>query len=161
RIGVQAAEALAFAHREGVIHRDVKPSNLLLDADARVWVADFGLAKTDAEGLTQTGDIVGTVRYMAPERFRGQADARSDVYALGLTLYERLTLRPAFAAADRLTLIDQIARLEPARPRAHDPRIPRDLETIVMKAIDKDPSGRYPSAEDLAADLRHFLADEP
>src|SRR5262249_43055492 len=137
RIGVQVAEALAFAHREGVIHRDVKPSNLLLDADVRVWVTDFGLAKTDAEGLTQTGDIVGTVRYMAPERCRGQADARSDVYALGLTLYELLTLRPAFAAADRLTLIDQIARLEPARPRTRDPRIPRDLETIVMKAIDK------------------------
>src|SRR5262249_46032852 len=101
RIGLQVAEALEYANRQGVLHRDVKPSNLLLDPQGNVWVADFGLAKAaDTEDLTHSGDIVGTVRYMAPERFQGKCDARSDVYALGLTLYELLALRPAFAAAD-------------------------------------------------------------
>ena len=98
---------------------------------------------------------------MAPERFRGEGDARADVYALGLTLYELLTLRPAFDSPDRLQLIEQIKAEEPARPRSLDPRIPRDLETIVLKAIDKDPRRRYPSADALAEDLRRFLADEP
>src|SRR5205823_12129505 len=124
-----ASEALAYAHARGVIHRDIKPSNLLLDTAGIVWVSDFGLAKTQDHALTETGDVVGTVRYMAPERFRGECDARSDVYSLGVTLYELLTLRTAFAATDRLTLIDQIAHLDPPRPRARDPRIPRDLET--------------------------------
>src|SRR5262249_46115496 len=88
-IGLQVAEALAYAHNQGILHRDIKPSNLLLDRDGNVWVADFGLAKaTGGEDLTYTGDIVGTVRYMAPERFRGEEDARADLYALGLTLYE-------------------------------------------------------------------------
>src|SRR5207248_2626206 len=143
RLGVQAAEALEYAHSQGVLHRDVKPSNLLLDSHGILWITDFGLAKASGSvDLTHTGDIVGTVRYMAPERFQGRCDARSDVYALGLTLYELLTLRPAFDAADRLTLIDQIAHRQPPRPRARDSRIPRDLETIVMKAIDKDPARR-------------------
>jgi eukaryotic-like serine/threonine-protein kinase len=101
QVGVQVAEALAYAHREGVVHRDIKPSNLLLDADGRVWVADFGLAKTDGDALTHTGDVVGTLRYMAPERFRGWSDPRSDVYSLGLTLHEMLLLRPAFESDDR------------------------------------------------------------
>ena len=108
RIGQQVAEALAYAHARGVVHRDIKPSNLLLDAAGVVWVTDFGLAKADEEGLTHTGDILGTLRYMAPERFRGAGDARADVYALGLTLYELLALRPAFEAADRLKLIEQV-----------------------------------------------------
>jgi WD40 repeat protein/serine/threonine protein kinase/tetratricopeptide (TPR) repeat protein len=161
RIGQQAAEALAYAHARGVIHRDVKPSNLILDNAGVVWVTDFGLAKTGADHLTETGDIVGTLRYMGPERFEGLCDARTDVYALGLSLYELLVLRPAFAANDRLQLIDQIKICEPSRPRALDPAIPRDLETIVLKAIDKDPRRRYASADDLAEDLRRFLADEP
>jgi serine/threonine protein kinase/WD40 repeat protein len=161
RIGQQVAEALAYAHARGVVHRDIKPSNLLLDTAGVVWVTDFGLAKTDDAGLTQTGDLVGTLRYMAPERFQGACDAGADVYALGLTLYELLVLRPAFTAADRLRLMERIARQEPPRPRALDPRIPRDLETVVLKAMDKDPRRRYPSAEALADDLRHFLADEP
>src|SRR5262249_1872418 len=96
RVGIQVAEALDYAHREGVIHRDIKPSNLLLDPDGRVWVTDFGLAKMDGAALTHTGDVVGTIRYMAPERFHGWSDPRSDVYSLGLTLYEMLALRPAF-----------------------------------------------------------------
>ena len=97
RIGVQVAEALEYANRQGVLHRDIKPSNLLLDGGGTVWVTDFGLAKTiGVDDLTATGDIVGTVRYMAPERFQGQCDARSDIYSLGLSLYELAAQRPAF-----------------------------------------------------------------
>jgi WD40 repeat protein/serine/threonine protein kinase len=162
RLGVQAAEALAHAHQQGILHRDVKPANLLLDTQGMVWVTDFGLAKADdSDGLTRDGDIVGTVRYMAPERFRGAADPRSDVYGLGLTLYEMLTLRPAFDDADRPRLMEAIASKHPPAPRAIDPRIPRDLETIVLKAIAKEPSQRYSTASALAEDLRRFLADRP
>ncbi len=161
RIGQQVASALAYSHARGVIHRDIKPSNLLLDDSGVVWVTDFGLAKTDDEGLTHPGDILGTIRYMAPERFRGEADARADIYALGLTLYEMLALQPAFAGDDRLQVMEQIRNLDPPRPRRLDARIPRDLETVVLKAIDKDPAARYQTAEALAEDLRRFLADEP
>jgi WD40 repeat protein/serine/threonine protein kinase len=161
RLGLQAAEALAYAHARGIIHRDIKPANLLLDSTGVLWVSDFGLVKTQDPALTDTGDLVGTLRYMAPERFRGECDARADVYALGLTMYELLVLRPAFAGQDRMHLVDQIGHQEPARLRVLDPRIPRDLETIVMKAIEKEPRRRYASTEDLADDLRHFLADEP
>jgi hypothetical protein len=161
RLGLQAAEALAYAHARGIVHRDIKPANLLLDSTGVLWVSDFGLVKTQDPALTDTGDLVGTLRYMAPERFRGECDARADVYALGLTLYELLVLRPAFDSQDRLHLMDQISRQEPARPRVLDSRIPRDLETILMKAIEKDPRRRYPSAEALAGDLRRCLADEP
>src|SRR5262249_35605762 len=145
-IGRQAAQALAYAHARGVVHRDIKPSNLLLDAEGVVWVADVGLAKADDDGLTATGDIIGTLRYMAPERFRGEGDGRADVYALGLTLYELLTLRPAFDSPDRLRLVERIKAEEPTRPRALDPRILRDLETIVFKASDEDPRRRYATA---------------
>jgi WD40 repeat protein/serine/threonine protein kinase/tetratricopeptide (TPR) repeat protein len=161
RLGQQAALALAHAHARGIIHRDVKPSNLLLDESGILWVADFGLAKTDDDNLTRTGDLPGTLRYMAPERFAGRCDARADVYALGLTLYELLVLVPAFTALDRLQLLEQIRHREPPRPRALDPRVPRDLETVVLKASDKDPRRRYQSADELAEDLRRFLADEP
>jgi WD40 repeat protein/serine/threonine protein kinase len=161
RLGVQAADALAHAHARGVIHRDVKPSNLLLDGSGVVWLTDFGLAKTEEDAFTRTGDVVGTLRYMAPERFDGVADIRSEVYSLGLTLYELLTLEPAFDSSDRLRLIDSIRSAEPPPPRAADPQVPRDLETVVLKAIDKDPRKRYRSAEDLAADLRRFLEGEP
>jgi WD40 repeat protein/serine/threonine protein kinase len=161
RLGLQAAEALAYAHARGIVHRDIKPANLLLDTTGVLWVSDFGLVKTQDPALTDTGDLVGTLRYMAPERFRGECDARADVYALGLTLYELLVLRPAFDGQDRMHLIDQIGHQEPARPRVLDPRIPCDLETILMKAIEKEPQRRYPSAEALAGDLRRFLADEP
>ena len=161
QIGRQVAGGLAYAHARGIVHRDIKPSNLLLDTEGVVWITDFGLAKGDDEGLTHTGDILGTLRYMAPERFRGEGDARADVYALGLTLYELLTLRPGFDSSDRLKLIEQIKTEEPQRPRSIDARIPRDLETIVLKAIEKDPKARYQSAEAMGEDLRRFLADEP
>ena len=161
QIGRQAAQGLAYAHASGLVHRDIKPSNLLLDHAGVVWIADFGLAKGEDDGLTQSGDILGTLRYMAPERFRGQGDARVDIYALGLTLYELLTLRPGFESADRLKLIEQISTEEPRKPRSVDARIPLDLETIVLKAIEKDPKARYQSAEAMAEDLRRFLADEP
>ncbi len=161
-VGVQVADALQHAHALGVLHRDIKPSNLLLDTAGVVWVADFGLAKaTDQQDLTHTGDILGTLRYMAPERFRGEGDGRADVYALGMTLYELLALRPAFDSPDRLELIEQIKAEDPPRPRALDGHIPRDLETIVLKALAKDPKARYQSAEALAEDLRRYLADEP
>jgi eukaryotic-like serine/threonine-protein kinase len=161
QIGRQVAGGLAYAHARGIVHRDIKPSNLLLDTDGVVWIADFGLAKGEDEGLTQSGDILGTLRYMSPERFRGDGDARADVYALGLTLYELLALRPGFDSSDRLKLIEQIKTEEPQKPRSIDARIPRDLETIVLKAIEKDPKARYQTAEAMGEDLRRFLADEP
>ena len=161
RIGRQVAEALAYAHKQGILHRDIKPANLLLDALGNVWVTDFGLAKAfeGEDGLTQTGDIVGTVRFMAPERFDGRSEPRSDVYALGVTLYELLTLRTLFAESNRTKLIERILHDEPVRPRQIDRRIPRDLETIIQKAMAKEPEARYASAAALAEDLRRFLGD--
>jgi WD40 repeat protein/serine/threonine protein kinase/tetratricopeptide (TPR) repeat protein len=160
RTGAQVADALAHAHGQGVLHRDIKPANLLLDLRGTVWVTDFGLAKAnDADDLTHAGDIVGTLRYMAPERFDGPGDARADVYALGLTLYELLTLRPAFRADNRAKLVEQVLAAAPATPRSIDPRIPRDLETIVLKAIARDPALRYRTAAELGADLRRFTED--
>jgi WD40 repeat protein/tetratricopeptide (TPR) repeat protein len=162
RIGVQVAEALEYANRQGVLHRDIKPSNLLLDGRGNVWVADFGLAKTsDADELTHTGDILGTIRYMAPERFEGRCDARSDVYSLGLTLYELLALRPAFEAGDRHALIERVLHEEPERLKRRVPGVPRDLETIIAKATAREPAGRYATAATLAEDLKRFVEDRP
>ncbi len=162
RVGVQVAEALAYSHQQGVLHRDIKPANLLLDTQGTVWVSDFGLVKElGSEELTTQGDFVGTLRYMAPERFEGRSDPRSDVYGLGLTLYEMLALQPAFAASDRARLVERVRQEEPPRPRKLDPHIPRDLETIVLKAIAKEPGRRYATATAMAEDLRRFLADRP
>jgi len=162
RIGIQVAEALAHAHGQGTLHRDIKPSNLLLDAQGTVWVTDFGLAQVSEGGsLTGTGEVVGTLRYIPPERFTGRSDARGDVYSLGLTLYELLTLRPAFGGDERHRLLERILHEEPPRPRQLDPVIPRDLETIVLKAIAKEPAHRYQTAAELADDLRRFLEDRP
>jgi WD40 repeat protein/serine/threonine protein kinase len=162
RLGAQAAEALAYAHSQGVLHRDIKPSNLLVDGQGTLWVADFGLAKTgDSATLTERSEVVGTLRYLAPERFRGQCDARSDVYTLGVTLYEMLTLRPAFEGDERVELIERIMREAPPRPRLVLPSIPLDLETIVLKAMAKEPAERYASAAELAGDLRCYLEDRP
>jgi serine/threonine protein kinase/tetratricopeptide (TPR) repeat protein len=162
RIGAQVGEALHHAHEQGVLHRDIKPSNLLLDTRGTVWVTDFGLAKADDQrDLTQTGDVLGTLRYMAPEMFSGQADRRCDVYSLGLTLYELLALRPAFDEGDRGRLIRLVLHEAPLRLRTLDPSIPRDVETIIHKAIDREPAHRYATAQELADDLNRFLSDEP
>ena len=161
-IGEQAAAALQYAHDHGTLHRDIKPGNLLYDRQGVLWVADFGLAKAiEGDDLTQTGNLVGTLRYMAPEQFKGQADARSDIFALGLTLYELLTRRPAWEETDRTQLISQALTRDLTRPRKIKPEIPLDLETIVMKATAREPSHRYQSAGEFAADLARYRADRP
>jgi serine/threonine protein kinase len=165
RLVLQAAEALHHAHQLGVIHRDVKPSNLLLDRDGRLWVTDFGLARmqTDA-GVTISGDIVGTVRYMSPEQAAGTpalVDARTDVYSLGATLYELLTLQPAHRGESRAEILRNIESVEPASPRSLNPSTPFDLETITLRALAKARDERYSTAQELADDLRRFLNGEP
>ncbi len=165
RLAIQAAEGLDHAHGVGILHRDIKPSNLLVDTRGSLWITDFGLARfQDDTGPTITGDLVGTLRYMAPELAMGRRmsfDPRSDIYALGATLYELLTLRPVFSGSDRRELLRQITQDEPVSPRRIDRAIPRDLETIVMKAMAKEPERRYASARDLADDLDRFLTDQP
>ncbi|MFO0966231.1 MAG: protein kinase [Gemmataceae bacterium] len=162
RIGAQVAEALAHAHDKGVLHRDIKPANVLLDKAGAAWVTDFGLAKfAEADDLTAPGAVVGTLRYMPPERFQGQADARGDVYSLGLTLYEMLALRPAFDETGHERLFAQVSRAEPAPPSRWRRGIPRDLETVVLKAIARDPAHRYQTAAALAEDLRRVVDDRP
>ncbi len=161
QIGCQVARALDYAHGQGILHRDIKPSNLLLDNETHVWVSDFGLAKLLGDELTQTGDVVGTIGYMAPERLRGWSDPRSDVYGIGITLYELVTLQPAFASSDRLELLRKIGEEQPTRPTIIDRRIPKDLETIILKSIEKEPERRYRSAGELADDLDRFLTGKP
>ena len=164
-LGVQAAEALEHAHGLGVIHRDIKPANLMLDVNGNLWVADFGLAQVHSDTrLTRTGDLVGTLRYMSPEQAlarRMVIDHRSDIYALGATLYELLTFEPVFTGRDHQELLKQIAFEEPRPPRRLNPAIPTELETIVLKALAKAPEDRYQSAADFADDLNRFLRDEP
>ena len=162
-VGLQAAEALAHAHHHGVIHRDVKPSNLLIDAQGTIWVTDFGLARRLADpGLTQHDSLLGTPRYMSPEQARtGAIDGRTDVYSLGATLYELMTLRPPFDGTSAAELLEQIGGREPIAPRLLNWRIPRDLETIVLKTLAKRPVDRYASATALAEDLARFLNHEP
>jgi WD40 repeat protein/Flp pilus assembly protein TadD len=162
RIGVQVAGALAYAHRQGVLHRDIKPANLLLDLDATVWVTDFGLAKADdSDDLTHTGDLLGTLRYMPPEAFEGKSDARSDVYSLGLTLFELVALRPAYDDRDRNRLVKAVTTGELPRLRKLRKDAPRDLVTIIEKATEKDPLRRYQSAGAMADDLQRFLDGRP
>ncbi len=162
RLGAQVADALAYAHKRGIQHRDIKPPNLILDALGNIWVTDFGLAKfEEGDDLSRSQDLVGTLRYMAPERFRGLSDRRGDLYALGATLYELLTLRHAFEGRDQLDLIRRIEDEPPVPPRQLDRKIPPDLETIVLKVLAKDPSHRFASAEELAAELRRFVENRP
>jgi WD40 repeat protein/serine/threonine protein kinase len=165
RLGLQAAEALESAHAQGVIHRDVKPGNLLVDVRGHLWVADFGVARLPGEaGLTMTGDILGTLRYMSPEQALGkrvEVDARSDIYALGATLYELLALVPAIDGRDREEVLRQIAFAEPRPLHSLNQAVPADLETIVAKAMAREPEARYSTAQELADDLRRFLEYKP
>ncbi len=162
RLGLEVAEALHYAHGQGVLHRDIKPSNLLVDSRDTVWVLDFGLAKLmEQNDLTLPGEVAGTLRYAPPERFQGKSDVRSDIYSLGLTLYEVLTLYPGFDSEDQASLLHKVMHEEAPPPRRHNPLIPRDLETVLLKAIARDPAHRYQTAGDLADDLRRFLDDKP
>jgi tetratricopeptide (TPR) repeat protein len=165
RLGIQAAEALEHAHQLGVVYRDVKPGNLMLDGRGNLWVTDFGLARLPNDtGLTMTGDLIGTLRYMSPEQAlakRVVIDHRTDVYSLGATLYELLALRPVFDGNDRQELLRQIAFEEPRALRRWNKAIPAELVTIVLKALEKNPADRYAAANELADDLRRFLEDKP
>jgi serine/threonine protein kinase/WD40 repeat protein len=162
QLGLQAARALEYAHAQNLVHRDIKPSNLMLDQDGTLWVTDFGLAKfAEGDDLTRTGDIVGTLRYLPPERFEGEGDHRGDLFALGLTLYELLTQRPAYDATSRAELVEQVIAAAPPSPRSIQPEIPRDLETIVLKCMARDPEKRYASAKELGDDLFRFIEDRP
>jgi serine/threonine protein kinase/Flp pilus assembly protein TadD len=165
RLGAEVAEALEHAHQLGVIHRDIKPGNLLVDWRGQVWITDFGLAHCQSQvGLTMTGDLVGTLRYMSPEQAlanRVAVDHRTDIYSLGVTLYELLTLQPAFGGHDRQELLRRIAFEESTAPRKLNRALPAELETIVLKAMEKNPAERYATAQDLADDLERFLKDEP
>jgi serine/threonine protein kinase/tetratricopeptide (TPR) repeat protein len=165
QLGVQAAEALEHAHSLGVVHRDIKPANLLVDRHGQMWITDFGLAQCQGQtGLTLTGDRVGTARYMSPEQATGQralVDYRTDMYSLGVTLYELLTLEPACPGHDWAEVQLQIIRDEPRPPRHWNPALPKDLETIVLKAMTREPEHRYATAQEFADDLRRFLEDQP
>ena len=178
-LGVQTAQALEHAHQLGVIHRDIKPGNLLLELTSplapvaerggseglRLWIADFGLARLGSDaGLTMTGDLLGTIRYMSPEQAlakRVPVDHRTDIYSLGTTLYELLTLEPAYNGRNREEVLRQIAFEDPRPPRRVNKRVPLELETIVLKAMGKNPEERYASAQELADDLGRFLEDKP
>lgn len=162
RIGLQVSDALHYAHEQGISHRDIKPSNILLDMYSTAWVTDFGLAKAqDEANITRSGDILGTIRYMPPEAFEGEADSRGDIYALGITLYELATLKTAFSGFDRRQLIKQVTSGTPEPIAKVSPGTPRDFATIIGKAIERDPNDRYASAAELHEDLRRFLDDEP
>ena len=159
-------EAMAYAHERGVIHRDLKPANILIDRSGQPKVTDFGLAKkTEADSdLTGTGQILGTPAYMPPEQAAGKSDQvgpLADVYSLGAILYCLLTGRPPFQAASPMDTLLQVLEQEPVAPRKLIATLPRDLDTIALKCLDKDPASRYHSASELAADLNHFLRDEP
>jgi serine/threonine protein kinase len=164
-LGRQAALALEHAHEAGIVHRDVKPGNLLLDLRGQLWVTDFGLAQVTGDaGVTFTGELLGTLRYASPEQLlarRGIVDHRSDIYSLGATLYELLTLRPPFEGRDRNDLIRQVADEDPPPPCDLDRSVPPELETIVLKALRKDPAERYATAQELADDLQRFLDGRP
>ena len=164
-VGSRVAEAIHFAHENGIVHRDVKPSNLLLDQATKVWVADFGLARNrEASNLTSNGDQLGTLRYMSPEQAAGrnnEVDFRTDIYSLGVTLAELLTLRPAFETSDRMELLTAIETGNPISLRAVNPSISLDLETVIHKATERLPADRYQSAQLFADDLLRCFEGKP
>jgi tRNA A-37 threonylcarbamoyl transferase component Bud32 len=158
------AQGVQCAHGKGIVHRDLKPANILLDADGTPKIVDFGLGKQLAAGntITQPGAIVGTLSYMAPEQANGQpADLPCDIYGLGAMLYELLTGRPPFVGADPLDTLEQVRHHAPIPVRHLSPSVPRDLEAVCLKCLEKEPAKRYPSAEELAADLQRFIRGEP
>lgn len=161
RIVASTASALDYAHHSGVLHRDIKPANLLLDREGTVWITDFGLARReDIEGQTQTGELLGTLRYMAPEQIRGSGDQRMDIYSLGLTLFELLTLHYGLESP-KARLMDPLGHSQVRFSKSMQQRVPRDLQTIVLKACALAPEDRYQRASDLEQDLRRFLEDRP
>lgn len=164
-LGVQAAEALQAAHEVGIVHRDIKPSNLLLDDHGKLWIADFGLARSKLEGsLTRTGELIGTLRYMSPEQAKGKSalvDHRTDIYSLGISLYEVLALQPAILGEDGPGLLRNIEGQEPIRLRKLRRDIPKDLETVLEKAISKERDDRYWTAQEFADDLQRVLEGKP
>jgi serine/threonine protein kinase/thioredoxin-like negative regulator of GroEL len=159
------ADGLQHAHSKGVIHRDIKPSNLILDRENRLRILDFGLAHLEGqESITASGDLLGTPLYMSPEQARRKripVDRRTDIYSLGATLYEMLAGSPPFRGKDHRDTLNQIIERDPAEPRSLNPRVPRDLETIVLKCLRKDPAERYGTAEALGQDLRRFVRGDP
>ncbi len=165
RMMAEVAEALEHAHRAGIIHRDIKPQNLLVGLESRLHITDFGLARlADAPSLTMSGEVMGTPAYLSPEQVRGDQSAidhRTDIYSFGVTLYELLTLRRPFEGESREQIMTAIREREPLAPRRIDPHIPRDMQTICLKAMDKDVNRRYATAADLADDLRRFADGRP
>lgn len=166
RMAHQAAQAIEHAHQYGVVHRDIKPANLLIDSVGKIWVTDFGLAQVqnEASQLTRTGDPMGTLRYMSPEQAAGnrdELDHRTDIYSLGATLYELLTLRPAIGGDGYREMLNNVALHDPPSPRTLEPTVPVELDTIIRKAIAKIPAERYSRAGDLADDLQAWLDDKP
>lgn len=163
KMGASIADALAYAHETKILHRDIKPSNLMLDRKGVVWVTDFGLAKDTADevNLTKTGDVIGTPQYLAPESLEGKYDHLSEIYCLGLTLYELVTFLPAYASGTTAEVIRAIATTTPTSPRKVASNVPRDLSLIIDKAISREPTDRYASAAALRDDLLAFANDLP
>ncbi|MGE3314069.1 MAG: serine/threonine-protein kinase [Planctomycetaceae bacterium] len=158
RICAQVADALQYAHSQGTLHRDIKPANLLLDAQGDAWITDFGLAKSTAELMVAVDSSpAGTLRYIAPEQFAGRVDARSDIYSLGVTLFELLTRTPVFSTQDRKGLVDQIQHAAIPRPRDRNRWVPYNLDAIVGKATAKDPAQRYSTVGQMRDDLLWFF----